>query len=330
MKKTDVARQYREKYGMEMPTKKLARIMYAECNLIFRDLEDARMVLSNIEGKRLAKNYEPKIKSTFYMQTDRPKNPYNLPESFEKIRKPYVLPPECNNILYGSDHHFPYQTNAAIEAWMEYGVQQNVNCIFLNGDLMDFHQISKHEKDPRKRSVKQEFEAADQFLSSLRKTFPEALIYWLKGNHDIRWEKFLQQKAHEIWDDSYFHLEERLGLNQKKITMIDDKRIVMAGRLMITHGHILTASGKNPAEKALNKAGQSIMMGHLHRYDYFERTTAHKESKQQAWVVPCLCELSPDYNVISNSQHGFAHIKVKENGNFNVKVHIIEAGKIIT
>jgi hypothetical protein len=149
----------------------------------------------------------------------------------------------------------------------------------------------------------------------------------LSGNC-IRWEKFLLMKAHEIWDDSYFYLEQRLTLNQKNITMIDDKLMVMAGKLMITHGHVLTAAGKNPAEKALNKAGQSVVMGHLHRYDYFERTTAHKEAKQQAWVIPCLCELQPDYNVLSNSQHGFAHIRVKDNGDFSLKPYIIENGII--
>jgi predicted phosphodiesterase len=327
-KKLDVARSYRVKYGMEMPTLKLARIMYNDCPTMFTSVETCRTILRKIEGKNGVSNLKYAKDTEFFMEEERPRNPYNLPQSFEKIREPFVLPPECNNILYGSDHHFPYQNNAAIEAWMQFGVENDVNCIFLNGDLMDFHQISRHEKDPRKRSVKQEFEATDQFLLSLRKTFPYAKIYWLKGNHDIRWEKFLLLKAHEIWDDSYFFLEQRLTLNQKNITMIDDKLMVMAGKLMITHGHVLTAAGKNPAEKALNKAGQSVVMGHLHRYDYFERTTAHKETKQQAWVIPCLCELQPDYNVLSNSQHGFAHIRVNENGDFNLKPYIIENGII--
>ena len=52
MTKTETARQYRLQYGKDMPTRKLARIMYGENNLLFKDFEDARKILGNIEGKR--------------------------------------------------------------------------------------------------------------------------------------------------------------------------------------------------------------------------------------------------------------------------------------
>ena len=41
MNKADVARQYRDRYGMDMPTHKLARIMYKEHNLLWADVEAA-------------------------------------------------------------------------------------------------------------------------------------------------------------------------------------------------------------------------------------------------------------------------------------------------
>ena len=91
---------------------------------------------------------------------------------------------------------------------LDYGKKEKVNTIFINGDLIDNAQVSKFERDLNKRSVKHEFEATKQFLVSLRKAFPKASIYWLKGNHCIRWEKFLAQKVSEIWDDPYFHLEQ--------------------------------------------------------------------------------------------------------------------------
>jgi len=45
-----IARNYRAKHP-EMPTKKLARIMYAENNLAFTNVERARSSLRYIEGK---------------------------------------------------------------------------------------------------------------------------------------------------------------------------------------------------------------------------------------------------------------------------------------
>ena len=61
MTKSEVARSYRDTYGMDMPSHKLARIMYAENNLLFKDVENARSFLRYIEGN-LAKG--SKVKST--------------------------------------------------------------------------------------------------------------------------------------------------------------------------------------------------------------------------------------------------------------------------
>jgi hypothetical protein len=85
-------------------------------------------------------------------------------------------------------------------------------------------------------------------------TFPDAHIYWLKGNHCIRWEKFLLQKAREIWDDPYFQLEERLRLNEERVHLLDDKTLVKAGKLSITHGHhVYSGSAGSPAKSVFGK-----------------------------------------------------------------------------
>ena len=103
MRKTDIARRYRNEYGMEMPTLKLARIMYAKENLTFRDVEDCRDALRGIEGKKYKQNYK-----VTHPMPERPKNPYNLPESYQEKREPLQLPLTCNNILLISDIHIPY------------------------------------------------------------------------------------------------------------------------------------------------------------------------------------------------------------------------------
>ena len=48
-----------------------------------------------------------------------------------------------------------------------------------------------------------------------------------------------------------------------------------------------------------------------------------------AWSLGCLCELKPDYSpLISNSQHGFAHVIVDKSGDFTVKNYTIIKGKL--
>lgn len=330
MLKSKIAREYRDKYP-DMPTHQLARIMFKNESIVFKDKEDCRNRLRYIEGKNGKSRLKNVINTKYYMKEARPLNPYNLPESYEEKRKAFVLPTACNNILLISDLHIPYHNIDAISIAMKYGVDNGVNTIFINGDLIDNHQVSKYESDPRKRSVKQEFDATKQFLVSLRATFPKAEIYWLKGNHCTRWEKFLLAKAREIWDDPYFHLEERLRLNEERIKLLDDKTLVKAGKLSITHGHHIFKgifSPVSPARGAYMKAKQSIIVGHLHRASHHPEMDLDG-NVISCWSTGCLCELRPNYSpLVSNSQHGFAHILVDKSGHYTVKNFQIIDGKL--
>lgn len=326
MTKADIARKYRNEYGMDMPTLKLARIMYKYENLSFKDVEDARDVLRGIEGKKKHAKYKETHKFP-----ERPKNPYNLPESYQEKREPLRLPTTCNNILLISDLHIPYHDIDAVTIALEYGIKHEINTIVINGDLTDFARISRFETDFKKRSVKQEFDATKQFLRVLRQLFPTQNIYWIKGNHDQRYEKYLFQKASEIWDDPYFTLEERLQLNEERVHLIDDKILVKAGKLSITHGHHIFKgifTPVSPARGAYMKAKQNIIVGHLHRASFHPEVNLDGEVIG-AWSTACLCELRPNYSpLVSNSQHGFAHILVEPNGDFTVKNYSIINGKL--
>lgn len=330
MTKVDIARKYRAE-NPDMPTLKLARIMYRDNNLKFKDVEDARFRLRYIEGKVGVANKKHVTGSEFVKEEPRPYNPYNLPESHQDERKPFKLPTACNNILLISDLHIPYHDINAITIALDYGKQQKVNTIFINGDLIDNAQVSRFERDMNKRSVKEEFEATKHFLVSLRKNFPDVEIYWLKGNHCVRWEKFLAQKVREIWDDPYFHLEERLALNEQRIKILDDTVLVKAGKLSITHGHHIFKgifTPVSPARGAYMKAKQSLIVGHLHRASHHPEVDLDG-NVVSCWSQGCLCELRPNYSpLVSNSQHGFAHIVVENNGNYTVKNYQIIKGKI--
>ena len=330
VKKIDIAREYRKKYP-DYPTKKLARIMYAENNLLFIDVEHCRSSLRMIEGKCGKRNLKWLQNKDCVMKESRPLNPYNLPESYEEERKPYILPVHCNNILLISDLHIPYHNIPAVTIALDYGKAQKVNTIFINGDLIDMHQVSRFEHDVKKRSIKQEFDATKEFLKQLRKAFPKASIYWLKGNHCVRWEKFLHAKVREIWDDDYFYLEERLQLNQVKVTILDDKVLVKAGKLSITHGHHIfkgVFTPVNPSRGAFLRAKQSLIVGHLHRPSHHPETDLDGNIIS-CWSTGCLCELRADYSpLVGNTMHGFAHIEIEKNGDYTVKNYSIINGKL--
>ena len=138
-------------------------------------------------------------------------------------------------------------------------------------------------------------------------------------------------KVREIWDDDYFHLEERLQLNEVKVHLLDDKVLVKAGKLSITHGHHIfkgVFSPVNPSRGAFLRAKQSVIVGHLHRASHHPEIDLDGKVIS-CWSTGCLCELRPNYSpLVSNSQHGFAHIIVEDSGDYTVKNFQIINGKL--
>jgi predicted phosphodiesterase len=318
MKKHEIIREYLIRFP-DHADLTMAKKIYAENPLVWKSIETVRGGIRAIRGKNGSGKYTDKslfVKPTFNY------NPYKLPDTEEKIRLPYILPKADNNILLISDLHIPYHNISAITAALKYGQEAKVNTIIINGDLIDFYQMSRFERDPRKRSAKFEFDSTKEFLVILRKTFKNAQIYWVKGNHDVRYEHWLMAKAPEVFDDPYYKLEERLKLNEQRIILIDDKTILKAGKLNIHHGHLFFrgfGSPISPAKTVYDKSFEDTICSHVHKKTEFSKVSLSGKLIT-CYTTGCLCELSPDYAPFGNSYvHGFAHIKVKDSGDFDLK-----------
>jgi predicted phosphodiesterase len=327
MQKQEIVRPYLERFPNHGDLT-IAKKIYAEHPLLFKNVESVRTSIRGIRGKH-KNNYKDK---SLHKAKSYDTNPYKLPQSEEKERVPFTLPLACNNILLISDLHIPYHSIDAITAALDYGKKENINTILINGDLIDFYGCSRFEKDPRKRSVKHEFDTTKEFLRILRATFPNAQIYWLKGNHDVRYEHWLMAKAPEVFDDPYYLMEERLRLNEERVHLIDDKTIVRAGKLSIHHGHLFFRGFMAPVNSARGlfmKSKQSTICSHVHKVSEHNETNLSGELIS-CWSTGCLSELSPDYNPHSNNySHGFAHIRTDNEGNYSVKNFRILKGKIL-
>lgn len=327
--KKQIAQQYHDRFP-GTPTLTLARKMYKENDLLFKDLDDARNIIRYVRGQ----HGEKSRKKTGHKKEDLKYNynPFKLPESSAEPRQPFHLPLACNNILIISDLHIPYHDVAAVSAAFQYGLDHNVNTIFINGDLMDFCLISRFEKNPSKRSVKFEIDTARVFLDAMREAFPTQQIYFLKGNHDVRLELYLRVKAPEILDMEEFRMESLLNFNKYKIHSIEDNVLVKAGHLSITHGHHVMRGFFAPVNSARGvymKAKQSTIIGHVHKVSEHTETNMDGEMTT-TWSSGCLCELKPDYSpLVSNYAHGFAHVQVHPDKSYSVYNKRILNGQIL-
>jgi len=320
-----LAREYRKQYGDDMPILKLARIMQKENPLRFKTIETARTSLRYIEGKGARGSQMKSIER----KPDRPKNPYNLPESDETVYEPFKLD-GISRLLVLSDIHIPYHSIDALTCAMDFGKKEKPDGILLNGDTLDFFGLSRYCKEPGKRSFAHELLAFKQFFEILHKTF-KCKIFFKLGNHEERYNHFLWMKAGELDGVEEFKLEEIIKARAEGIEVIGDKRIIHAGKLDIVHGHEFGGSVFSPVNIARGlflKAKVSAMQGHNHQ------TSEHTESNMNGeitttWSLGCLSELHPAYLPINKWNHGFAVVDIADNGDFQVRNKRIYKGKVL-
>lgn len=306
----------------------LAKKIYKENSKVFASVEDVRGVLNYHTGKSGKRNRKIAANKNLFQKITNDTNPFKLPESFAESFEPYIISQSKTLII--SDLHFPYQDNKAITAAIKYGLKEKVTCILINGDLLDFASISRHEKDWRQRSVYEEFESVRNFLKMLRDKFPKAKIVFKEGNHDERWEKWLYVKAPELFDDPEYKLEVILRLGELKIDIVKDRRPVKIGKLTVLHGHEMagTSGGVNPARSTFTKTLESVLIGHFHK------SSSHSESSMWGDLkvtesVGCLCGLHPQFMRVNKWNFGFAIVDLNiKTGEYLVGNKKIINGKV--
>lgn len=196
MRKTEIAREWRSKHK-DLPTLKLARMMYAKNKLEFKHLEDARSFLRHIEGKNGAKMLKNLGTKTDLVLTEhRPRNPYKLPPSDETDYKPFAIKGHKRVAIF-SDIHVPYHNIISLTAAIQFAKKEKPDALLLNGDTIDCHRLSRFIKDPKKRNFAQELDTFKALFEVFEKQL-KCKIYFKIGNHEERYEHFLFEKAGEL------------------------------------------------------------------------------------------------------------------------------------
>ena len=302
-------------------TMAIARIILKENPLDFENLEQVRGMVRHYRGEISPAN-KSKLTVISRRTPEEKKQAMSkkLPESDYSKCEPFVIPKGQNNILILSDIHFPYQDNKALELAINYGIENKVNCVYLNGDILDFYQCSRFTKDRRLRDMAGELEMGREFLKLMQETF-KCPIYYKIGNHEKRYEDYLMIKAPELLGIDDFKLEQLLRFREFGITLVKDKQMALAGKLPILHGHEWFggfAPPVNPARGLFLKAKESCIVGHHHRTsEHTEKTLSGEVTT--TWSTGCLCGLEPEYAPYNNYNHGFAHVKVSKDGNYELK-----------
>lgn len=178
-----------------------------------------------------------------------------------------------------NDLHLPFHDQRAVDLVLDAYEDIGIDRLFINGDLLDFLNVSLHgPKHPDiQQTLEDEINSGREFLSNLRKRFKDIEIILQCGNHETRLERFIIQKCPAFWN--LYKLESMLNVQELGIEYIEynNRYRLEETNLYIQHSPPSYTSSKAAFSKKLD---QSSIYGCSHRVESYATTGASGEVYQ--------------------------------------------------
>lgn len=310
------------------PTMTLAKKIYKENPSVYTSVEHARSALRMYCGE-LGKKH----KHIDIFKGKREK--VSMPESWAKPMDIFTIPKGYKKIGVISDAQAPFHDEKAIQITLNYLNKVGIDCLVMNGDMIDMYQLSGFQKDPRKRNFAQERETCIQLLQYIRQSVKCPIYYSLDANHEQRYERYMMIKAPEFFSTDLFHIEDLMMLHDIGMIPLRGYSHIMAGKLAILHGHTIfrgAVSPVSPARTVQMKLNQSALVSHVHKKSQYTWTTLDGDN-HSTWTTGCLCKIGTAVDYAphgSNYVHGFAYVEILDkDGMYAVENKMIVNGKVV-
>lgn len=164
-------------------------------------------------------------------------------------------------ILIVPDCHHPYVDQTAWSVLLAAGKRFKPDRIIVLGDFWDGYCISQHRKDPnRNRLLETEIEACNKALDQL-----DALgakhKHFLQGNHEESLERYLADRAPELFNMVQFPKLTRL--KERGWSWTPYRQMIRVGKVYYTHD--VGSAGPKAHEAAEADVQSNVVIGHTHR-----------------------------------------------------------------
>jgi hypothetical protein len=247
--------------------------------------------------------------------------------------------------LLVSDLQIPYEDPRAVALLFKVMKSWKPDVVDLLGDIDDqacysrwtdgrpaeFLKMVKDEDVARIQPlVISEAKGAKEFFEKVRKTRPNAEIFFAGGNHDDRASDYFDKKLPEYAE--YVTYEALYGLDSLGIDYIhyNDRPKYRYGDIYVHHGIALSQNAAESVRKDCESFGVSMIRGHSHRMGYWHKTFDLTGTKWRGWEIGHMSDIDSEgmgYTNLHNWSQGFAigHI----DGD-NVHINLVEITKDYT
>jgi hypothetical protein len=229
------------------------------------------------------------------------------------------------------DCHRPFHNRRAYNLMLEASSFVGLDELVLLGDYCDFYAVSRHPKDPRVRTLLiEEVESVRAGLDEFDRLFPLAKKIYLEGNHELRLESYLIDKAPALFDVTevqfLFQLNQRplwswvgFGRNQKY-------------RVLDTDLHAFHRPRASNPKAHLERTGVSSIYGDIHKIERAHQVTldgVHKTATCPGWLGDVSSRVFDYCKSVPQWQLGFAIVYVDSSNEFHIETVEIKNNRCI-
>jgi len=211
--------------------------------------------------------------------------------------------------LLGSDFHIPYENPRYVSLWWQVMEWFEPDVIDILGDLDDNSACSKYSDgtpDEVINAVSVYAPLVKNFFEKCREIRPEAEIHFATGNHEARYDSYLEKKGKALvglitpellWGTDTYGID---------LSHYNNPPIHRFGDIYVHHGIYSVA---NTGTKMLDEFGVSIIQGHSHRASATFRSYPLRNEQLRAYEIGHMTDIyssGMSYDRKHNWQAGFA------------------------
>ena len=229
--------------------------------------------------------------------------------------------------MYLPDPHGKFIDWRAAECAFAFQRAHRPHIVIVGGDAVDFYQLSRFDKNPKRiNDLQKDVDAAVRFLRLVRKHAPRARIEFLKGNHEDRMRRWSWGPGAGAHSLKCLQLPKLLELGDLGIGY-HESGVLKVKNITFKHGDVVKKGAGNSARAEMEREGTSTCSGHTHRVGEVTRRT--RGGFYKGVECGCLCQLNPEYGngSVMDWAHGLGYGAFTDSGRFTLHTANIVNGK---
>ncbi|MBA7661934.1 hypothetical protein ES703_69954 [subsurface metagenome] len=205
-----------------------------------------------------------------------------------------------------NDTHNPFQDQRALREVELFLGDLQPGLVLYPGDMGDFYQLSKFDKNPhRATKLQSDLNSTASLFKRQRVSLPNTRMIFELGNHEDRLRRFLWSGSPALASLDCLTVEGLYKLKESEVECVDyEEGVLINGVFLVDHGDMIRAHSSYTAKGMSDKHGGCGIHGHSHRLgSYYKRD---RFGIWGWWENGCLCSLDPDWIQNPNWQQGFS------------------------